>query len=342
MDEIIARRNAEPPDLLIGPLALWVGTGDGLSWPWLDLAVRVGEGWERIVDIHGALVQRPDLRAFLAALPGFVAGERADAVLASLGGALRLLLRRSEHGSLRGELWLQRGGISQTVDFSLWQGVLPPALAGAEALAARIAGEARGWRPTPARALPADPLLPRDSGIDEPEPERPPLRSWDAGLDAADAIAFDYVVDGYGWYGVEVRVGDRIGGFGGGYLTDPMGDLLRAALVMLAGSDRAEFTCNAEPGLTRVEFVSEILGVDVEDARRANRRDGCRIRIRDVDYQSGVPAEQPEFDALCRSPRIVAEAIYRMALRHFEDGAGPWSVPMAALEGALATVPCDG
>ena len=342
MDEIIARRRTQPPDLSIGPLAFWVGTGNGLSWPWLDLAVRVGEGWERIADVHGALVQRPDFLEFLAALRAFIAGDRADAALGSIGGSLRLLLRRSDQGSLRGELWLQRGGNSQTVIFSLWKGVLPAALADAEALAARMAAEERGWRPTPGRVLPDDPFLPRDSGIDDPEPDRPPPEGWDAGLAPADEVAFDYVVDGYGWYGVEIRVGDRTGGFGGGYLTDPMGDLLRAALVMLADGDRAELICNAEPGLTRVEFTSEILGVDVDAGGRASRRDGCRIRIREIDHHSGAAAEAPEFDALCRSSRAVAEAIYRMALRHFMDGAGPWSVPMAALEGALAAVPRDG
>jgi hypothetical protein len=69
-------------------------------------------------------------------------------------------------------------------------------------------------------------------------------------------------------------------------------------------------------------------------------RYGCIIRIRQIDDSSGEPLE-PEFEALIRSPRAVAEAIYRMALTHFRHGAGPWSDAMAALEGALATVPRD-
>jgi len=171
------------------------------------------------------------------------------------------------------------------------------------------------------------------------EPEAPrPFEAWDSGERGAD-VRLDYVVDGYGWYSVDLRVGAQQGGFGGSFLTDAMGDLLRAALLLLAGADRAELMCNAEPGLTRVEFSRETLRFDVDAAGLPERHVyGCRILIREIDHQTGAVGA-PEFDALARSPRAVAEAIYRMALAHFKDGAGPWSDPLAALEGALATVP---
>ena len=79
--------------------------------------------------------------------------------------------------------------------------------------------------------------------------------------------------------------------------------------------------------------------MDVDESGMPERHlYACRIRIREIDYQTGEERE-PDFDALACSPRAVAEAIYRMALEHFRDGAGHWSDPMAALEGALATVP---
>ena len=126
---------------------------------------------------------------------------------------------------------------------------------------------------------------------------------------------------------------------GGSYLTDPMGDLLRAGLALLADAWRAEFTCNSEPVLTRVQFEQVTLGGDVDPAGRPRARRGCRIWFHDI-YPNG-DEHAPEFDALCRSPRAVAEAIYAMALPHFADGAGPWTAAMAALEAALAAVPAD-
>jgi hypothetical protein len=153
-------------------------------------------------------------------------------------------------------------------------------------------------------------------------------------------VEFDYAVDGYGWYSVSVRTDSKAGGFGGGYLTDPMGDLLRAGLVLLAGAPRAELTCDSEPALTRVEFERVLLGTDDSVPWGGRARYGCRIRIGEVDDFGGA-LQGPEFEALCRSPRAVAEAIYRMAVPHFRHGAGPWSDAMAALEGALAAVSKD-
>ena len=339
-EKAVDRRREQEPDIVIGPLAMWVGTGEGLSWPWIDVAVRIGTGWEKVVDLHGPMVQRPDLLALAPAIREFAERKRDDVTLASIGGSMRLMLRRSEYGSLRGEASFNRGRVSQTVSFTLWEETLSPA-AGAEATAQRLKEAQWGWTPSP-EWLGADGLLPRDSGIEEGEPEdRQPIGPWDPGLGAGEDIEFEYVVDGYGWYSIRLRTATKAGGLDGGYLTDPMGDLLRAGLSLIAGASRAELTLDAEPALTRLEFERVLLSLDDTAPQRARTRHGCRIRIREVDDYPGGETHEPEFEALCRSPRAVAEAIYRMALPHFRDGAGPWSDAMAALEAALAAVPQD-
>jgi len=331
----IERRRALDADIKLGQLELWVGVGRNLSWPWIDVAVRVGKGWGTpFVDFNGPMVKRPDFVAFVPALRDFAEGKRDDALLASLGGSMRITLRRSEPGWLYGEAWFQHGPNSQTVSFSLWEGALAAAAKGAEAALERVkSARELGWLPEPDRLN----LFPCVTDPSEPEVPRR-FDAWSSGLSGED-VQLEYVIDGYGWYGIDVWVGERRSEFGGGYLTDPMGDLLRAALLLLAGAHRAELTCNAEPGLTRVEFVRELVRFDVDEAGMPERRVyGCRILVRDIDDRTGEKQE-PQFDALARSPRAVAEAIYRMALAHFRDGAGPWSEPMSALEGALATVP---
>jgi hypothetical protein len=336
----IGRRRDQDPDIVIGPMAMWVGTGEGQSWPWIDVAVRIGSGWEKVVDLHGPMLQRPDLVALAPAIREFAEKNRDDVTLASIGGSMRLLLRRSEYGSLRGEAWFNRGQVSQTAGFALWEGALAAAVDGAERTAQRLIDSQWGW--TPSREWDcADVLLPRDSGMDEGAGEdRPPIGPWDSGLGPGEDIEFDYVVDGYGWYSISVRTDSKAGGFGGGYLTDPMGDLLRAALVLLAGADHAQLTCDSEPALTRVEFEPVVLGTEEAGQGGTKVRRGCKVRIREVDRLGG--SQEPEFEALARSPRAVAEAIYNMALPHFRHGAGPWSDAMAALEAALAAVSRDG
>jgi hypothetical protein len=335
LDQAVERRRKLDADIVLGQLELWVGVGRNLSWPWIDVALRVGRGWGGpLLDVNGPMVKRPDFIAFVPALRDFADGKRDDALLASLGGSMRVTLRRSEPGWLYGEVWFQRGPNSHTISFSLWEGTLAAAAEGAEAALERVkSARELGWVPGPDRLS----LFP--SATDPAEAEAP--RRYDAWSSGAcgDDVRLEYVVDGYGWYGIQIWVGEQCGECGGSYLTDPMGDLLRAALLMVAGASRAELTCNAEPGLTRVEFIREPIRFDVDESGMPERQVyGCRIRIWEVDPQSGKDCEA-EFDALARSPRAVAEAIYRMALAHFKEGAGPWSDPMAALEGALATVP---
>lgn len=338
----VERRREQDPDISIGPLEMWVGSGEGQSWPWIDLAVRIGTGWEKVVDLHGPMLQRPDLLALAPAIREFAERKRDDVNLASIGGSMRLMLRRSEYGSLRGEAWFSRGRVSQTIGFALWDETLEPAAEGAERTAQRLKAAQWGW--TPSREWEgADVLLPRDSGIDEDvQEDRSPIGPWHSESGEGEDVEFDYTIDGYGWYSISVRTGTKAGGFGGGYLTDPMGDLLRAGLALVAGASRAELTLNAEPSMTRVEFERVMLSMDDTGPGRPLIRYGCKVLIRAVDDYPGGDVHEPEFEALCRSPRAVAEAIFRMALPHFRHGAGPWSDAMAALEAALAAVPGTG
>ena len=335
LDQAVERRRALDADIALGQLELWIGVGRNLSWPWIDVAARIGKGWGTpFLDVNGPMVKRPDFASFVPALRDFAEGKRDNALLASLGGSMRVTLRRSEPNWLFGEASFDHGPNSQTVRFSLWEGALAAAVEGAEAALERVeSARELGWLPEPDRLD----LFPRVTDPAEPEAPRR-FDAWSSGLCGED-VRLEYVVDGYGWYSVELWVGEQRGGFGGGYLTDPMGDLLRSALLLLAGAGRADLVCNAEPGLTRVEFVREEIRFDVDESGMPLRHvHGCRIRIRELD-DATCKEHEPEFDALARSPRAVAEAIYRMALEHFKEGAGPWSDPMAALEGALATVP---
>lgn len=335
IESAVARRQSLPPDLKIGWLSLWFGQSARRTW--LDMAVRAGEGWDMVADVHGPLVQRKDLAPFVGEMRRFAAEEVDEARLASSGGALRIMLKRS-HGWTRAEVGLNRGHLSQTISFNLWQQSLDEAVPAAEATLARLEQANRGWRPKwlfgkpdaagPARAIESD---------EAPDMPERTVEAWESGIRTGD-VSFRYMVDGFGWYAVDVRIGDACGEFGGGYLTDAMGDMLRSALTILAGGRRAEFVCHAEPGLTRVTFERVLLNVESGPMETAVRNEGCRVEIREIDHHSGEE-EPAQFDACCHSPMALAEAVYTMACAHFADGTQPTSpAALAALEGALIAV----
>ena len=162
------------------------------------------------------------------------------------------------------------------------------------------------------------------------------LTRWEAPdvLDAAE-VTFRYVVDGVGWFSVEVQVGAASGGFGGSWMTAAMEDLLRIGAALAGGVRRAEMVVDAEPFLTRIEFEVETLNSSVP--ARDNRwtaTDGCWIRIGDIDHRTQERKEF-EFEALCLSPLAVAEAIHRMALPHFAQQARTDFPAFAALVAAI-------
>ncbi|RYE03369.1 MAG: hypothetical protein EOP61_04975 [Sphingomonadales bacterium] len=331
-----ARRRALDADIKLGWLELWVGVGRNQAWPWLDLAVRAGKGWGVFLDHYGAFIQRPDFIAFAPLLRDFAEGRLNEVRLQSTGGSMWLALYRDEPGWLRGEAGFTHGPNGQTVRFAVWEDSVREAVPAFEAVVARIREGANwGWVP---RLRAPDPS-PRATLLQAQEPPSK-FEAWDSGLQPEEDLRFHYEVDGYGWYAGTVAVGQRYGYFGGSWMTDSKGDLLRAALMLLAGQKRVDILCNAEPGRTRVEFEPQTLRIEAgpELGVAGTPQEGCWIRIREIDYQTGE-AMEPEFVALARSRRAVAEAIYAMALELFKDGAGPWSDAMAALEGALAAVP---
>ena len=174
-----------------------------------------------------------------------------------------------------------------------------------------------------------------EDSLAAPEPElhpstpRPPLQASD--------VSFRYTVDGVGWFSVSVQVGDKEHGFGGSaYMTDAMGDLLRVGLALAAGETRADIVCDAEPFLCRVEFERTLLNRDAP-SEGWEPDHGCLIRIRPIDHFDHHPGEV-EFEAICTSPLTVAEAIYRMALPHFQENEGWERAPFVALEATLAAL----
>lgn len=335
MEQALARRRERDADIVLGQLELWIGIGANIAWPWIDVAVRIGKGWGVFLDLNGPMVQRPDFLAFAPALRDFAEGRRNDAFLGSLGGSMRITLRRDEHGALRGEALFQHGPNSQTVWFSIWDESLRAAVPRAEEALERVkTARTTGWVPDPGRLA----FLPHATGLEPPD-KLQHFEAWESGLVSEAPVSFEYHVDGYGWYEGTIRVGDKRGDFGGSWLSGFLGDLLCTALMLLAGKSHAEVLCRGEPGLTAIEFSTVMLRTEVNAEHLPERSvDGCWIRIRELDDATGEERSL-EFEGLCRSPRAVAEAIYKMALKQFEAGAGPWSDALAALEGALASVP---
>ncbi|MFL9842030.1 hypothetical protein ABS767_13730 [Sphingomonas sp. ST-64] len=329
------RRAALPPDLKLGWLSLWIAEGGKQTW--LDMAAEVRESSFDILAFRGPMVQRSDFIAYAGDLEAFAAGSVDAAALRSQGGSLHLKLSRSEPGWMRLHVWLRWGHVEHNFTFGIGQDALNEAVAGARATMQRLENAGRGWRPRLLATIAADPAgTPEPIKVPQPASDDR-IEDWDSGIETGD-VTFRYEIDGYGWYGVEVRIGDATGEFGGGYLTDAMGDMLRGALAMLAGAHRFEFTCNAEPGLTRVTFERVDLRVVGGTRLSARAVHGCRVRVQEIDHFSGADA-QVELDAVAHSPRALAEAIYRMAAPHFTDGAQPTNpAALAALEGALLAV----
>ena len=330
------RRQELEPDIKLGWLELWVGVGRNQAWPWLDVAVRIGKGWGTITDHYAPMIKRPDFIAFLPQLRAFAAGEIDEAVMTSTGGSMWLKLVRDEPRWLRGEARFTHGPNSQTVSFALWDDSVCEAIPAFEAAVARVeAAWMERWKPkfgkldqTPRAML--------------SEVQQPPshFAAWESGLGEGEDIEIEYTVDGYGWYSGKISMGSCDGYFGGGWQTDAKGDLIRAALMLLTGKRTAEVLCDAEPGQARIEFETVTLRTEEgpEPGVPGASREGCWVRIRDLD---AAPGEDLEFEMLARSPRAVAEAIYRMGVTLFEHDGGPWSNAMAALEGALASIPRD-
>jgi hypothetical protein len=327
-----ARRNRLPPDIALGSLSLWIGRS---PYSWLDVAVRVASYANLIAEQAGPLIQRRDLAAWDATLAWWEGEEKGEARLASEGASLGIRLTRyADFEANYCEVRLSRSIFEQRISFAISRQHLVEARAGIQAVMERLKRDDEGqWRPFPASVL----SPPGPAPAAPPREPQPPV--WDSGLGEGVDVSFDYVVDGVGWFSVAVTAGGEESGFGGSsFMTDAMGDLIRAGLSLLGGARRVEVTCDAEPFLTRVEFERVLLRSDASaEGRPAVDAYGCRIRIIDIDPPGG-PAEELRLDVLCRSPRHVAEALYRMAVPHFEQGVRNGWLSLAALEGALRAV----
>lgn len=158
------------------------------------------------------------------------------------------------------------------------------------------------------------------------------IQDWESGIVPGD-VAIDYRAEGIGWRVVTLRIGDQICEIEASSLSDVLGELLRAGLAMLAGARRTAIFASAEPGGSWIRLERETLRV-----RGGTAIHGVRVTVQPRDPLTGVDGDI-EFDAVCHSPRALAEAIHAMAAPHFVDGARPTDpAALAALAGALVAV----
>jgi len=153
-------------------------------------------------------------------------------------------------------------------------------------------------------------------------------------------VSIDYDLGQHGWSSFTLRVGDRaveVGTFG--YCTDALGDIVRAALAMAAGSWRARVSLDAEPFEWRLVLV-----------RRPYRNgEAAQLDLQILTFPD-IYAEAPDtegalkFEAICdveAFARAVAQAAGQVWERHGADGynqlwAGHEGFPLRALA-ALTT-----
>jgi hypothetical protein len=307
----VERRALLPPDLALGPVQLWFGSSLGSVW--LDTLLVLQNGAQPLEE-SSATVLRRALIAFVPQLAALDAGTSHEARLWSDGSLFSLTLQRAG-GGFWCAVWQRRfAGDPLKSEFLVTPAELTAAVRGARGILARLDNVERNrWRPRPERI----------SGK--------AIAALDPGGEG-ESVAFEYIVDGVGWFAVNIVAGDRRGGFGGSsWELDGLTALLDAALLALDGIDY-ECTFDAEPSLTRVKFAPAY-----RSCPGPIYRDGFWLRVQEVDHFTEEPRKL-RFEAQCRSNIQLAEAIYRMALPHFVHHARPDAPALARLEDALAAV----
>ncbi|WP_344303751.1 hypothetical protein [Nocardioides bigeumensis] len=105
------------------------------------------------------------------------------------------------------------------------------------------------------------------------------LLSIETGL---PATGFRFVNQGSGWAEAAVRFGSRVFSESASYLSDALGDPVRAALALLLGSDLEEFSWYDEPGSVTVELSRRETTGDLMDVRCAVDPNGARAAGRQL------------------------------------------------------------
>ena len=321
-----------PPDVTLGTFRLWIEGPQGSSG-WLDCVAYVGDHFQTLMHTRGALMLKADLDAFGAGLSRVARDEASDAILPR-SGPLGLRVGRVSPGSTPFcEVGLGTTAGEQKISLHCRPAQLQAAVDGVEAALARLARErAKRWLPAILGGSTDVPPAPRLVGPvgRKPGPERP-AQPKAPPLPAFPEPEFKYVVDGPGWHGVTLRVGDRVHEMGGSDIGADMIDLLRAALALAAGAPRAELVFNGEPDLERLEFEA------VYGYGRLPPHLPCRIRAVELRGRDAKPG-RVAFEAVCLSGLGAARALYRMALPHFIENDRYDRLTFAALEGALAAI----
>jgi hypothetical protein len=153
-------------------------------------------------------------------------------------------------------------------------------------------------------------------------------------------VSVELRLSGAGWLDIDLRVGTaRITLDGESETTDPIGGLLRAALMLATGAWTARVSFDGEPREHRL-----IAGAVVDDKTK-RWREGFYVRVLEFpDFGADLPdaAGTVIFDGLCYQESFVT-AVYEGCKRFIElhghfgpDGTSPTSA-LRALEAALAT-----
>jgi hypothetical protein len=151
-------------------------------------------------------------------------------------------------------------------------------------------------------------------------------------------VAIDFRKIGHGWADLEFRVGEkRFVTSGVSHTTDVLGDLLRSAIAIATGSDRATIHFDREPAEWRIQMTSML---DI-----ATGLGPMQLRILELESFSGKSpdsAGHEVFIASCGALEF-GSAILKMAndtADHYERLGWDKPFPLAAvyaLEGALRT-----
>jgi hypothetical protein len=140
------------------------------------------------------------------------------------------------------------------------------------------------------------------------------LSSW-AGL---PATGFRFVNQGAGWAEAAMRFGSKVVTESASYLSDALGDPVRAALALLQGSELEEFSWYDEPGSVTVELIDvgavgdlvEVRCAIDQDRRRPEPKQGLGLSSRSSIAWAVAHGARQQLDL------HGAEAFKRLWLRH--------------------------
>ena len=325
-----------PPDVVLGTLNLWFEGALGANG-WLDVVAWVGDHFQTLLHTRGPLIRKPDLAGFGAALADLADQEEGEAYLPAIDFSLGLHIKRRRYpGGSFCTVALRSCAGDQTISIHCDPARFLEAAEGVRAALERLAqARARAWTPALLGGPPETrERLARLVGAvgSNPAPDRPtrPAPPPPPPVVAGPTPEFRFSVEGLGWHGLTIRVGDAEHEAGGSDIGGNLDDLIRAGLMLASGAYRAEVVFNAEPMLTRLEFETLYRTDDLPPFRP--------VVLRVLEQNHDSAPSTIELETICDSALGVAQALYRMALPHYIANDRVDRFAFAALEGALAAI----